>query len=818
MANGSLDWARGGFYSVRMRGTSTFIWACTGLVGLVVVAGGWVWLRVGHGPDPDAQWALIDRYCVDCHNAVDLAGDFAFDGLGPDDIPGHAETFEAAVRKLRGNLMPPPGNPRPGLDQTEILIGWLESALDAAPDMPRAGHVPIQRLSRTEYAAVVDDLLAVAIDPAEYLPTEIEVDGFTNMAAALSVSPAFLEQYVNVARAVARIAVGQPEPKLASTWFEAPARENDDQDGHTDGLPLGTRGGMRFVHNFPADGEYRLTITDLEADVYQRSLETEHTLVVLVDRNEVFRGQIGGIDDLMTVNRDGAPGRARIMERFAGIPMQVTAGDHEVVVTFIERARAATDTHIHGFVNYGGFNFAGEMRVARLIGGVELVGPYASTGVSRTASREKIFVCYPEVDAREAECAQKILADLAGRAFRRPVTADDVATLLPYFEAGRAETGSFDGGIEHLVAAVLVSPDFLYRAISPPGTAADEFALSDTELAARLAFFLWGSSPDEELLDLAFAGELAYAGVLEAQVERMLLDQRAATLVTVFAQRWLNTDDLTAVDPDDGLFPGFSDSLRDDFATEMELFLSSILLEDRNITELLTAEHTFLNDRLAAHYGIEGVYGPQFRRVALEDPVRFGLLGKAAVLLRTSYGDRTSPVLRGAWVLEKLMGTPPTPPPPGVETDLSTPEGEQPKTIRARLEQHRVAPNCNGCHGVIDPYGIALENFTVLGEWRDRDRAADAPIDPSTVLSNGLQVTGPVELRQALLAREDQFVQAFTEKLMMYALGRELEYHDMRQVRAIVREARAENYTLSAIVAGIVGSDAFRMQAMPHEE
>ncbi|MGW8367714.1 MAG: DUF1592 domain-containing protein [Gammaproteobacteria bacterium] len=788
----------------------------------IVIVGitGFVWLTGHRGADDEAQWAMLDRYCVDCHNDAEFTGDVSFEGLGPADIAAHAETFETAVRKLRGQLMPPPGNPHPSAAEADGLIAWLENTLDATPDLPRAGHVPVQRLNRSEYAATVEDLLAVSIDPAEYLPTEIEVDGFTNMAAALSVSPAFLEQYVSVARAVAHLAVGEPEPKLASAFFDAPPSQEDDQDGHTDGLPLGTRGGMRFAYNFPADGEYRFDITDFEIGPYQRSLETEHTLVLLIDREEVFREQIGGPQDLMLVNRHGATGTAEIMQRFAGIPVRVAAGNHEVAVTFIERSQAATDTHIRGFVNYGGFGFTGEMRVPRLTGGVRVTGPFDSTGVSRTASRDKLFICTPEVPDRELECARRITARLAERAFRRPVTEEDIAALMPFYEAGREKGGSFDKGIEHAVAAVLVSPDFLYRAISPAESVNTdgEYALTGPELATRLSYFLWGQGPDGELQELAAAGELGRTDVLAAQAERMLEDSRADKLVNDFALRWLDLSDLTVVNPDSSLFPGFSESLRSDFATEIELFIASILREDRDVRELLTADHTFVNDRLAAHYGIEGVYGPQFRRVTLTDPTRRGLLGKAGVLLRTSYGDRTSPVLRGAWVLDRLMGTPPTPPPPGVETDLSTPEGEQPKTIRARLEQHRVAPNCNGCHGVIDPYGIALENFTVLGEWRDRDRAANAPIDASTVLPSGQPADGPVALTDALLARPDQFVQALTEKLMMYALGRELEYYDMRQVRRVVRAAEQQDYSLAAIVVGIVTSDAFRMQAAAEAE
>jgi hypothetical protein len=459
------------------------------------------------------------------------------------------------------------------------------------------------------------------------------------------------------------------------------------------------------------------------------------------------------------------------------------------------------------------------MRAPRLIGGVEVVGPFAPSGVSRTASRDKIFVCEPESPAAERGCAEIIATNLARRAFRRPVDDEDVAALMPFFETGRASTGTFDGGIEQLLVAVLASPDFLYRTIGSPDAVApgEAYPLSDIELASRLSFFLWSQGPDEQLLELAARGDLQNGEVLDAQVRRMLADPRAATLVSGFALKWLNLDELESVDPDDRLFPDFDDELREAFATEIEMLVASVLLEDVNVQTLLTADYTFLNERLARHYGIESVHGPQFRRVPLTDESRRGLLGKGAVLLRTSYGDRTSPVLRGAWVLEKLMGTPPAPPPPNVEPYLSTPAGERPKTVRVRLERHRESPSCNGCHGVIDPYGLALENFSVTGQWRDTDTEAGAPIDASTVLPNGQPIDGPVELRQALLRRPDQFVQALTQKLMMYALGRELEYHDMPQVRAVVRAAAGDGYRFSSIVAGVVNSDAFRMQAAPHD-
>lgn len=765
---------------------------------------------------PEQQWAVVQTYCVGCHNTVVRAGDIMFDQLTAESVPEHAEIFETAVRKLRGRLMPPPGNPQPTQQEIDALVSWLESSLDESSEVPVAGHVPIQRMNRTEYANAVKDLLAVEIDPEEYLPAEIEVEGFSNIAAALTVSPAFLEQYISVARTVSRMAVGEPVPKVASASFPPPG---GDQDGYVDGMPLGTRGGTRFEYIFPADGEYRITITDLDFGLYPRGIENQTTVVVLIDRAEVFREKVGGEADRAFLDLfpgGGAPAGAELMKRFANIPVQVTAGVHEVVVTFIERSRVATDDPIAGGSQYPNWAFVGYLRLPRLIGNIEVVGPYAATGPTRTPGREKIFICEPEVPERERACAERITADLAQRAFRRPVTTEDTDRLMAFYDTGHEESGGFDAGIEQMVSAVLVSPDFLYRGITPPGDTHDAkfHALSDLELASRLSFFLWSQGPDDELLGLAIAGELRRPDVLDAQVRRMLAAPQAETLVTNFALRWLNLDEIDGFEWDRRLFPEFSAELREDFATEIDLFLRSILLEDENVQELLTAEHTFLNERLAQHYGITSVRGAQFRRVILEDEARHGLLGKGAVLLSTSYGNRTSPVLRGAWVLDKLLGTPPSPPPPNVETDLTTPEGEQPKTIRAMLEEHRANPSCNFCHGVIDPHGLTLENFTVTGQWRDVDWLADAPIDSSAVLPDGRLIEGPVELRQSLLRRPDQFVQALTEKLMMYALGREIEYHDMPQVRTIVRAAAKDDYRFSSIVAGIASSDAFRMQAL----
>ena len=765
------------------------------------------------GQHPESQWSTIQLYCFGCHNEGVRAGNLFLDQLGAESVPEHPEIFEKVVRKLRGRQMPPPGIDQPSQQEVDALIGWLESTLDESSKAHLAGRVPVQRLNRTEYANAVKDLLAVEIDPNQYLPADIAVEGFSNIAAALTVSPAFLEQYVNVARVVSRMAVGKPVPELVKASFPPPA--TGDQDGYVDGMPLGTRGGTRFEYTFPADGEYRVTISDLDFGLYPRGVENETTVVVLIDRKEVFREKVGGDADREFVDRGGgAPAGAKLMERFANIPVQVTAGVHEVVVTFIERSRVATDDLIAGGTQYHGFAFKGYLRLPRVVGSIQVVGPYAATGPTRTPSREKLFICKPEVAEQERACAQRITTDLAGRAFRRPVTKDDVVGLMAFYDAGREGTGGFNAGIEQMVTAVLVSPDFLYRGIARSQKDVKFYALSDLELASRLSFFLWKRAPDDELLTLAKKGELRRPGVLDAQVRRMLAAPQAETLVTDFALRWLDLLEVDKFEWDRQIFPEFSAELRQDVSTEIDLFLRSILLEDKNVQELLTADYTFLNERLAKHYGITTVHGAQFRRVHLEDENRYGLLGKGAVLLHTSYGNRTSPVVRGAWVLGKLRGTPPAPPPPNVVTDLSTPPGAQPKTMRAMLEQHRANPTCNMCHGVIEPHGLPLEHFTVTGQWRNVDWQAEAPIDSKVTMPDGTVVEGPADLRRALLSRPGQFVQALTVKLMMYALGREIAPYDMPQVRAIVRAAAKNDYRFSSIVAGIVSSDAFRMQAL----
>jgi mono/diheme cytochrome c family protein len=759
---------------------------------------------------PDSQRGMLTTYCATCHNTKLKTGGIAFDAMDLKAAADDAQVWEKALRKLRGHLMPPPGAPQPPQKDVDAFVAWMENALDSNAKGPKAGHVPIERLNRTEYAASVKALVGVDVNAKDVLPQDIQIDGFDNVAVALSVSPSFLDQYITAARHIANAAVGGA--RVSKAKYSIAANQNSDEP-----LPLGLRGGVKFKHNFPADGLYRININDLSVGLYTGQMENETTLVIMIDGRIVFRKPIGGPADLAQAERRAADGRAAIMERFSKIPVQVQAGVRDVVLGFIDRSHVESDENVTNLNAFGGFRGCGydpnAGRMALLCDGIEITGPFNPTGVSRTPSRDLIFVCDPKKTSEPA-CAKQITENLARRAFRRPVTADDVAGLMPFYEAGRKDGESFDQGIEQVVAAVLASPEFLYRSIrGPKGASQDGFALTDLELASRLSFFLWNTPPDGELLKLAAAGGLSKPGAMEAQVRRMMADPKASSLVTSFAVKWLNLDGLDSVKPDPAIFPGFNEQLRHDFLYEAEAFISSIFLEDRNVVDLLTADHTFLNERLARHYGISGVDGPQFRKVTLADNARWGILGKAAVQMRTSYGDRTSPVLRGAWVLDKLMGTPPNPPPPNTATDLSQAAGEAPKTVRARLEQHRNKVVCRQCHGVIDPTGLALENFDAIGQFRTVDRqAANASIDASTVLPSGVAINGPVELRAQLADRPVVFVRALTEKLMMYAVNRELEYYDMPQVRAIVRGAAKDNYKLTAIVLGIVNSDAFRRQ------
>jgi hypothetical protein len=759
-------------------------------------------------PQADQHRAMLDTYCVTCHNTRTKTGGLALDGLNLQAAADNPDIWEKALRKLRGHLMPPPGSPQPAQKDVDSFVSWMENTLDNNTKGPKAGFVPVQRLNRTEYAASVKALVGVDVNPREVLPQDIQVEGFDNIADALSVSPSFLEQYVIAARHVAQQAVGNPNPRVSSVKYPIAANQNPE-----DPPPPGTWGGIKFKHAFPADGEYQITISNLAVGPYSNALVREHTVVITVDGRIVFRKPIGGAADLSLADRTAGTGRAQIMERFSKIPVMAKAGVHDVVVAFVDRSHVETSENLERLQPYAGTTggLAPPDWRPHLLDGVVVAGPFNPTGISTTPSRALIFVCDPK-KVGEPACAKQITENLARRAFRRPVTTEDMNRLMPFYEAERRNGGTFDQGIEQTVAAVLVSPQFLYRSIKGGAT---EVALTDLELASRLSFFLWNTGPDQELLTLAESRGLTKPGAMEKQVRRMLADPRASSLVSSFAMKWLNLTTLDQVVPDPTLFPVsvWDEQLRRDFSTEMEAFIGSLFSEDRSVMELLTADHTFLNERLARHYGIAGVTGAQFRKVLLSDKARFGLLGKAAVQLRTSYGDRTSPVLRGAWVLEKLMGTPPTPPPPDTATDLSQKAGEQPKTVRARLEQHRDKASCRMCHGVIDPTGLALENFDAIGRWRTTDNEAKVPIDASTVLPTGVAINGVVDLRAQLVARPEVFARTVTERLMMYAVNRQLEYFDMPQVRSIVRASAKDNYKLSSIVLGIVNSDAFRKQA-----
>jgi len=773
-------------------------------------------MRTSTAAQANQHRAMVNTYCVTCHNTRLKTGGLALDGavldrLNLQSAGDDAQVWEKALRKLRGNQMPPPGSPQPSQKEVDSFVAWMENALDSAArdgraKDPKAGYVPVQRLNRTEYAATVKALVGVDVNPKEVLPQDIQVEGFDNIADALSVSPSFLDQYVAAARHVAQLAVGNPNPRVSSVKYSIEAKSNPN-----DPLPLGTWGGIKFKHNFPADGEYRVTLSNLAVGPYSNALVSENTMVIMIDGRVVVRKSIGGAADLSLADRTAGTGRAQIMDRFTKIPVTAKAGLHDIVVAFIDRPHVETSENLEKLQAYGGTTggLAPTDWRPHIFEGVVVAGPFNPTGVSMTPSRALIFVCDPK-KVGEPACARQIAENLAERAFRRPVKTEDMNRLMPFYETERRNGGTFDQGIEQLVASVLVSPQFLYRTIHGP-------VLTDLELASRLSFFLWNTGPDEELLTLASANGLTRPGVMEKQVRRMLADPKASSLTTSFAMKWLNLTTLDQVVPDPNLFPAFAKPLeaeqwRRDFSTEAETFIGSLFSDDRSVVELLTGDYTFLNERLAGHYGISGVTGPQFRRVTLTNKERFGLLGKAAVQLRTSYGDRTSPVLRGAWVLDKLMGTPPTPPPPDTATDLSQKAGELPKTVRARLEQHRANPTCRMCHGVIDPTGFALENFDVIGRWRTTDSEAKVPIDASSVLPTGVAINGVVDLRAQLVARPEIFARTVTERLLMYAVNRRLEYFDMPQVRSIVRGAAKDNYKLSSIVLGIVNSDAFRKQ------
>jgi hypothetical protein len=762
---------------------------------------------------------LFGRYCTDCHNDAEAAGDLSLEGVTAEQVAARPAIFENVVRKLRGGLMPPPGEPRPTQDERHALVVALERHLDetAVERGPEPGRVALHRLNRTEYATAVEQLLGVRIDARSMLPADTASDGFDNVAEVLRVTPTHIEQYVAAARDISILAVGEQSPEPARADYRA---ERALRTAHVDGLPLGTRDGLVVEHNFPADGTYEINLnvssipgSELRAYPYGW-LEYEHTAALTIDGRKVFSANIGGEADSIALDQGQIKAVEEIKNRFRGIRVQVKAGRRNVGAAFMARSFAEGDYLLQSLVPGEGVP-----DVPRLYG-LEIIGPFDATGIAEpTESRARVFSCYPPSETEERPCATEILTSLARGAFRRPVGENDLVPVLRFYEEGRQE-GGFERGIQKGLMAILASTNFLYRAEpgAPPAELepGSEYAIDDLELAWRLSFFLWSQGPDETLLALAARRELHEPEILEREVRRMLGDPRSRSLVTNFAFQWLGVRRLDAIDPDPRLYPNFDEDLRRAFQKEMELFLDSILRERTSVVDLLTAKHTFVNERLARHYGLADVRGDQFRRVELSDPRRFGLLGKGSVLMVTSYPDRTSPVLRGAWIMEQILASPPDPPPPGVETNLAV--GEVPRSVRERLALHRTQPSCNQCHGVIDPLGQALENFNAVGEWRIRERDTGVLVDPTGTTSLGQAANSPEELRAALTSDPTLFVHAVAEKLMIFALGRGLEYYDMPVVRRVVAEAESDDYSFESIVLGIARSVPFRMRSAPEAE
>lgn len=728
-----------------------------------------------------AHRAMLDHYCVICHNQKLKKANLTFDTMNLMHVAQDAAVWERAVRKLRGGMMPPPGMPRPNLATVNAFVTFLENQLDqAALASPNPGTVSLHRLNRAEYANAMKDVLGVDVDAAALLPRDDISSGFDNIANVLKVSPSFLDQYIAAAREVSRRAIGHPPPTepVKVTLQGEPADPAS--------LPLGTQGGIVAKHLFPFDGDYDFTI------------------------NGPYR--ILSIDGLPVSLNTGF--------------VHLKAGVHQLGLTSPAHSFAEPEGMLQSFVPgraYPGYGFppggAGPGgRRAPAGPSIDIIGPLHPTGKPvQTESRERIFVCQPPAESEEASCAARILSNIAQRAFRRPVTAKDLVAPMEFFKEGRANSGTFEGGIQNGIIAIIASPKFLYRAEPPPAGLAPgtNYRLSDLELASRLSFFLWSTVPDDELLAIAEQGKLKDPKIFEQQVRRMLSSEKSRSLVTNFASEWLRLREIDTIDPDPFIYPNFDPTLRTAFRRELELFVDSIQREDRSVLDLLTANYTFVNERLALHYGIPNVRGEEFRRVILPDSRRYGLLGKGAILMVTSYANRTSVVLRGNYILENIMGTPPSPPPPNVPAFKENKEGEKPHTVRETMEMHRANPTCNACHGVIDPLGFALENFDTVGAWRDKDRFTRTVIDASGELMDGSTVNGPDDLRKALMSRPAEFVQTMTEKFLMYALGRSLSPYDMPTVRKIVHDAGRDNYRFSSLVMGIAGSAPFQMERVP---
>ncbi|MCY4074997.1 MAG: DUF1592 domain-containing protein [Acidobacteria bacterium] len=803
-------------------------------------------------PGTDAGWqrALLDRYCVGCHNDRLRTADLALDRHDVTRVADAPAVWETVVRKLRAGAMPPPDRPRPDAATYGRFVRWLEDELDsAAAANPNPGRTEaFHRLNRTEYHHAVRDLLDLEVDVAELLPADGASYGFDNIAGVLGVSPTLVERYLAAARRISRIAVGRPAPSATAEVHRLPS--DLAQDDWVAGMPFGTRGGGRFRHVFPQDADYDFRIRlARDAGDALGVFAVPHTLEVSLDGTLVRTFTVGEPPP-PGAPRDSADHRAwrdrqRSADRDWAFRLPVGAGPRDVRVTFVRRTAAYPETLRQPYRRPYTSITGGDTRVQPYLGSVTITGPYAAIGgppATETPSRRRIFVCRPAdvaparqpspadsasrptrlpgvpvvlrpgLLAEQEACARRILTGLARRAYRRPVTAADLDVLLGFYDEGRRD-GGFDAGVEMALRWLLASPEFVLRVERDPAGAAPGgiYPVSDLELASRLSFFLWSSIPDDELLDAAVAGRLRDPDELERQARRMLADDRSRALVTSFASQWLHLRNLPAVVPDEDRFPHVGEALRQAMQRETELFVESVLRGDGSVLDLLTADYTFVNERLARHYDLPGVYGSHFRRVRQAHEARRGLLGHASILSVTSYPNRTSPVLRGKWILENLLGTPPALPPPDVPALEETTPGGEALSMREATERHRANPVCASCHRLMDPPGFALEQFDAVGRFRTRT-AAGTPIDATGELPDGTRFDGAAGLREALVRTPDRFVGTLAEKLLTYALGRGLEPYDAPAVRAIVRDAAADGYRFSSLVAGIVRSAPFRLR------
>jgi len=773
--------------------------------------------------DSTQAGAVIGKYCTTCHNAKLQTAGLILEPAAVSNVPAVAERWEKVIRKLRANTMPPPGLPRPDAATYDALAGYLESQLDnAAAAKPNPGKLPLlHRLSRTEYQNAVRDLLAVEALPKEMeysllLPPDNSNSGFDNIADLLFVSPTAMESYLGAAEKISRLAVGDPAaPPMVNIYRVA---DEQPQNVRVDGLPFGTRGGLAVRSYFPADGEYRIKVTFVGRSEQQEQVELtvdgERAQLVTSAVRQAARGAKKATPNA-TANAakdddgdpDAAPGYAA-GRRPIEFRVPVKAGPRLIGVAFIEKDEVRDEEVLRPRLRAAGAEIG--------VGVVTISGPYNAKGPGDTLSRKRIFVCRPAPASEEDSCARRILSALERRAYRRPVTANDVETLMPFYTAGKAE-GGFDLGVQRAIQRLLVSPQFLFRIEREPPTSApgSVHPVSDLELASRLSFFLWSSIPDDELLDLAIQGKLRQPGILEQQVSRMLADSRSTSLVSNFAEQWLYLRDIENKRPNEALFADFDESLRQAFRRETDLFLDSVLRGNHSVLDLLSANYTFVNERLAKHYGIPNVHGSDFRRVTFPaDSPRGGLLGQGSILTITSYANRTSPVSRGKWVLENLLSAAPPPPPPDVPA-LKTEGKDSGKslTMRDAMIQHRANPACAGCHSRMDPIGFAMENFDGIGRWRDQD--AGNPIDASGVFPGGEKFNGMAGLKAALLSHPEEFVSTITEKLMMYGLGRNVQYYDRPAIRAIIKQAAGNNYNFQSLIMGVVQSAPFQMRETP---